>query len=141
MIKQVSVFLENKVGRLEHVLETFHENNINLCSISVAETTGYGVFRFILDQPAKAVEKLKEAGLMVKETEVLAVEIEDVPGSMLAVIKILSLNNISVEYTYSCLPIHENKVIIIIRVDDNEKAMKVLKESNIRLLTHEDFNS
>lgn len=140
MIQQVSVFLENKVGRLENVLEILYQNGINLRSISVAETADYGIFRLILDQPQKAIEKLKESGLMVKETKVLAVEIEDVTGAMLKVIKELAVNNISVEYTYSCLPIHENKVIIIIRVNDNEKAIEVLKKRNHgKLLNLQEF--
>lgn len=130
MIQQVSVFLENKVGRLENILQILYDNNINLRSISVAETSDYGVFRLILDKPNLAIEKLKEAGLIVKETVVLALEIDDSPGSMLGVIKELSSNGISVEYTYSCLPIHEDKVIIIIRVDNIEKAVETLKQSN-----------
>ncbi len=130
MIQQVSVFLENKVGRLENILQILYDNNINLRSISVAETSDYGVFRLILDKPNLAIEKLKQAGLIVKETVVLALEINDSPGSMLGVIKELSSNCISVEYTYSCLPIHEDKVIIIIRVDNIEKAVETLKHSN-----------
>lgn len=132
MIQQVSVFLENKVGRLENILQILYDNDINLRSISVAETTDYGVFRLILDKPELAVEKLKEDGLMVKETDVLAVEIDDKTGSMLNVIKELSQANISIEYTYSCLPLDENKVIIIIRVDDDnlEKATKIIESGN-----------
>lgn len=129
MIQQVSVFLENKIGRLENILQILYDNNINLRSISVAETSDYGVFRVILDKPQLAIEKLKEAGLIVKETQVLALEIDDIPGSMLGVIKELSQGSISVEYTYSCLPIHDDKVIIIIRVDNIERAVEVLKSS------------
>jgi len=127
MIQQVSVFLENKVGRLQNILQILYDNDINLRSISVAETTDYGVFRLILDKPQLAIEKLKEDGLMVKQTEVLALEIDDEVGSMLGVIKELAQANISIEYTYSCLPVHEDKVIIIIRVDNLEKAIEVLQ--------------
>lgn len=140
MIKQVSVFLENKVGRLENILEVLYQYDINLRSISVAETTDYGIIRLILDKPELAIEKLKEAGFMVKETRVLALEISDITGSMLSVIKELSANDISVEYTYSSLPLHGNNVIIIIRVDDNEKAIEVLKDSkNAKLLNIEEL--
>lgn len=141
MISQVSVFLENKPGRLEKVLLILDEHEINLRSISVAETSDYGIFRLILDKPSQAVDKLKEAGFIVKETDVLGLEIDDSKGAMLAVVKELALNNISIVYTYSCLPINENKVIIIVRVDEMEKAKEVMGNSkNCRLLNQEDMN-
>ncbi|HZK00635.1 MAG TPA: ACT domain-containing protein [Tissierellaceae bacterium] len=140
MIIQVSVFLENKPGRLEKVLQILYDNEIDIRSISVAETLDYGVFRLILDKPALGVEKLKDAGFTVKETSVLGLEIVDERGSMLKVVKELAVNDIDIEYTYSCLPINEDKVIIIVRVDDIEKAMAVLKDSrSCRLLSCEDM--
>lgn len=140
MISQVSVFLENKPGRLENVLQILFDNDIDLRSISVAETLDYGVFRLILDKPALAVAKLKDAGFTVKETDVLGLEIVDKKGSMLNAIKELAANNIDIIYTYSCLPINDDKVIIIVRVDDMERAVDVLKDSkNCRLLTSDDM--
>lgn len=140
MISQVSVFLENKPGRLEKVLQILNDNEINLRSISVAETSDYGIFRLILDKPVEAVERLKEAGFVVKETNVLGLEIDDTKGAMLNVIKELAANKISIEYTYTCLPIHNKKVIIIVRVDEMEKAKELLKDSeNCRLLTCDDM--
>lgn len=140
MIRQVSVFLENKPGRLEKVLQILKDNEINLRSISVAETSDYGIFRLILDKPAQAVEKLKEEGFAVKETDVLGLEIDDSRGSMLNAISELAANEISIEYTYSCLPIDKNKVIIIVRVDNMEKAKEVLLDSkNCRLLSCDDM--
>lgn len=140
MISQVSVFLENKPGRLEKVLQILKDNKINLRSISVAETSDYGIFRLILDKPKAAVEKLKEAGFIVKETQVLGLEIEDIEGAMLNVIREMAANDISIEYTYTCLPIHNKKVIIIVRVDEMEKAKEVLKNSsNCKPLTDNDM--
>lgn len=140
MIVQISVFLENKPGRLEKVLQILYDNDINLRSISVAETADYGVTRLIVDKSSLAIEKLKDEGFMVKDTSVLGLEIEDMKGAMLAAIKELSTNGISIEYTYSCLPISDNKVIIIVRVDNMERAINILKDSkNCRLLTCEDM--
>lgn len=140
MISQVSVFLENKPGRLEEVLQILYDNEINLRSISVAETSDYGIFRLILDKPKEAVERLKSAGFVVKETDVIGLEINDTKGAMLNVIKEFAANDISIEYTYSCLPIDSHKVIIILRVDEMERAKMVMKDSqNCRLLTHEDM--
>lgn len=141
MISQVSVFLENKPGRLDKVLEILNENEINLRSISVAETSDYGIFRLILDRPKEAAETLKAKGFVVKETDVLALEIEDSKGAMLNSIKELGANDISIEYTYSCLPIENKKVIIILRVDEMERAKVVMKNSsNCRLLSHDDMH-
>ncbi|MDR7870893.1 MAG: hypothetical protein RIN55_08550 [Tissierellaceae bacterium] len=142
MISQVSVFLENKSGRLEKVLQILYDNDIDLRSISVAETLDYGVFRLILDKPVLGVEKLKNAGFTVKETNVLGLEIVDKKGSMLNIVKELAAKDIDIEYTYSCLPINDDKVIIIVRVDNIEKAIDVLKDSkNCRLLSCEDMGS
>lgn len=140
MLSQISVFLENKPGRLENVLQILYDNDINLKSISVAETSDYGIFRMILDKPSEAVEKLKAAGITVKETDVLGLELDDTKGAMLEAIKELAQNDISIEYTYACLPIKENKVIIIIRVDDMDKAEEVLcKSDNCRLIDYNDL--
>ena len=140
MISQVSVFLENKPGRLERVLQILNDNKINLRSISVAETSDYGIFRLILDKPVEAINKLKTAGFVIKETDVLGLEIEDSKGAMLNVIKELAANHISIEYTYTCLPIRSNKVVIIVRVDEMEKAKEALKDGkNCKLLTNEDM--
>lgn len=140
MISQVSVFLENKPGRLEKVLQILNDNEINLRSISVAETSDYGIFRLILDKPSEAVERLKEAGFVVKETNVLGLEIDDTKGAMLNVVKELARNDISIEYTYTCLPVHNKKVIIIVRVDEMEKTKELMKNSkNCRLLTCDDM--
>lgn len=141
MISQVSVFLENKPGRLEKVLQILYDNEINLRAISVAETSDYGIFRFILDKPAEAVEKLKAEDFVVKETDVIGLEIDDTKGAMLDAIKELAANDISIEYTYSCLPIGDQKVIIILRVDEMERAKEVMKSScNCRLLSREDIH-
>lgn len=140
MISQVSVFLENKPGRLEKVLQILYDNEINLRSISVAETSDYGIFRLILDRPAEAVKKLKSEGFVVKETDVLGLEIDDTKGSLLDAIKELAVNDISIEYTYTCLPMDHRKVIIIVRVDEMEKAKAVMENSkNCKLLTKEDM--
>ena len=142
MISQVSAFLENKPGRLEEVLQILNDNEINLRSISVAETTDYGIFRLILDRPTEAVERLRAANFVVKETAVLAIEIDDTKGALLNSIKELAENNISIEYTYTCLPINNEKVVIILRVDEMERAKKLLKASkNCLLLARKDMQS
>lgn len=130
MIKQVSVFLENKKGRLSEALEILHKNDINLRSLTIAETTDYGILRLIPNKPELAAAKLKEAGFVVNQTKVLAIEVNDSPGSMLTVIKGLSMSDIDIEYSYCCLPVHEHKVVIILKVSDSEKAIELLRQSS-----------
>lgn len=134
MIKQVSVFLENKKGRLSEALEILHKNDINLRSLTIAETTDYGILRLIPNKPEQAAEKLKEARFVVNKTKVLAIEVNDTPGSMLHIIKELSMADIDIEYSYCCLPVHEHKAVVILKVSDNQKAIEVLSKSTCAIL-------
>lgn len=140
MIKQISVFLENKKGRLSEALEILYQNDINLRSLTIAETTDYGILRLISNKPEQAAQKLKEARFVVNETKVLAIEVNDRPGSMLTVIKGLTMADIDVEYSYCCLPVHEHKVVMILKVSDSEKAIELLRQSSCaKLIEPEEF--
>lgn len=140
MIKQISVFLENKKGRLSEALEILYQNDINLRSLTIAETTDYGILRLIPNKPEQAAQKLKEARFVVNETKVLAIEVNDRPGSMLTVIKGLTMADIDVEYSYCCLPVHEHKVVMILKVSDSEKAIELLRQSSCaKLIEPEEF--
>lgn len=140
MIKQISVFLENKEGRLESVLKILDDHKINMRSLTIAETADYGILRLVVDDPELCMEKLREENFIVRETPVLALGIEDVPGAMLKVIQALAESHINIEYTYSCLPGKKSSVIIIIRVNDNQKASEVLKNTEgVKLLSWEDI--
>jgi len=130
-IKQISVFMENKTGRLGAVLNMLKEKEINVRAISVADTTGYGIVRLIVDDTEKAYNFLKANDYAVTVTEVLAVSIDDRPGSLSAVLEVLSSNNIDVEYMYTCLKNKENTAYIIFRVDNLEKATEAFISAGV----------
>ena len=131
-IKQISTFLENKPGRLVKLTPQPAENNIDLRALSLADTSDFGILRIIVSETEKALEVLKEGGYVAKITPVLAVEIEDKPGGMSAVLDILAKNGINLEYTYAFMTRHAGSAYMICRVGDNEKAEALLAEAGIK---------
>jgi hypothetical protein len=131
MIKQISVFMENRSGRLNHLLKILTDHNINICSLSIADTGEYGIARLIVDAHEKAMQAIKENGMSACDTDVMAIEVDNTPGSLYAATKLLADNDINVEYAYSALPANGgNKATIIIRVDDQPKALQVIDASS-----------
>ena len=134
-VEQLSVFVENKPGKLVEALESLAEAKIDLRALSLADTSDFGILRAIVDKPGKAVDVLGEAGFLVKTNEVLAVVIGDKPGGLAAVVRILSEAGIDIEYTYAFVAHSRDNAYVIIRVGDNDAAVKVLTKSGISLLT------
>lgn len=139
MIKQISVFLENKTGALGEVVKFMAENNINLRALSIADTEDFGILRIITDDPDSSIEKIKNAGYSAKLTNVLAVEIDDKPGSFSKIVDVLSNEGISIEYTYAFLSKKADRAYIIIRADNSEKASELLKKSGITVSQQQDL--
>ncbi|MFA7636339.1 MAG: ACT domain-containing protein [Monoglobales bacterium] len=132
-IKQLSVFIENKVGKLAEILNVLSENNIDISALSIAETTEFGILRMIVSDPEAAKVKLRESGVIVKTTNVIGVVLDDTPGSMAKVITLLSENGITVEYSYAFLASNKG-ALIVIRTNDHEKTEKVLNDTGIGLV-------
>ncbi len=124
VIKQLSVFIENKVGRLECVIETLIKHNINIVSISLADTTEYGMLRMIVSDPEEGRRVLKEEGFSAKLTDVIAVKIIQKPGTLHNVLKVLFEACLSVEYMYT-LATAGNDTSIIMKLSDLNKALDV----------------
>ncbi len=137
IIKQLSVFLENRAGRLTEVTEVLSENNINISALSIAETADYGVLRMIVDNPEKAVGAMKKSDLSVHITDVIAIVTPDTPGALNKVIKYLSEVEINVSYMYGYS--HENKASIIMKVDSPKKAVEILQSKKVELLSASQF--
>lgn len=126
-VKQISVFIENKTGKLAEVTKYIAENNINMKALSIADTHDFGILRIICDNHENAVAVLKDGGYVVAETEVLAVEMPDKPGSLAKILEVLADANVFVEYTYAFLSVkNEGHAYMIFRVDDNAVASAVL---------------
>lgn len=137
MIRQVSVFIQNREGRLSEMLKVFKSKDINIRSLTIAETADYGVVRLILQDTDKGLEALKEAHIMANETDVMAVEIADRPGGMSDMVELLTDAGINIEYAYSFLPKNTSNAIIIFKIDadDVNKVKEVFsQEAHVNLL-------
>lgn len=135
--KQISVFLENKAGRLHDATRILGEAGINIRALLVADTRDYGVLRMIVDDPDKAYEVLKQNDFTVQETDVLAVEVTDKPGGLARVLGMLTPTDINVEYLYCFIAASGDKAIVVLRVEDPEKAAGVLAQAGIKVLSGE----
>lgn len=133
-VKQISVFLENKSGRLAGVTKILGKNQINIRALAVADTSDYGILRLIVNDPAKALSVLKAEGLTVRETEVIAVEIPDQPGGLAGVLKEIEEKGVNIEYMYAFVGKSLENAIVIFRVEDVNNAVTLLKNSQVQIL-------
>jgi len=135
-IKQLSIFVENRVGALLDVTSVLRENNIDMRAFSVAETTDFGIVRLIVNKPHDAREKLKAAGLTVVETPVIGVLLQDTPGTFHSVLETLFKANVSIEYTYAFAKNSgSHKAYMMLRVEDTGKAANALLAAGFSLLS------
>jgi len=132
-IKQISVFLENTTGRLSEVTKTLSNAGINLRAISIADTADFGILRLIADRTGEAVAALNAAGFTTRQTDVVAVEIEDVPGSLAKLMEIFQKSNVNIEYLYASLEGQIGKAVVIFKLEDHEKGQAILSDKGFKL--------
>ena len=137
-VKQISVFIENTPGRLADFTKLLGEHQIDLVSLSIADTTHFGILRGIVADYERAEKLIGEAGYTVRLTDVLAASVPDQPGGLAKVLGMLSENGISIEYLYSFVRNAGKNALIIFRVEELDKAAQVLEENGVRLLTQEE---
>jgi hypothetical protein len=133
-VEQISVFLENKAGRLAEVAQVLSKAGVNIRALSLADTSDFGILRLIVDDNEKATAALREEGFTAARTDVVAVEVEDKPGGLSTILDVLSRQNVNVEYMYAFVQHTGKDAIIIFRFDDIDRAVKLLRENNIRVL-------
>lgn len=133
LIKQMSVFVENTTGRLAQLTRVLGNNGIDIKASCIADTVDFGILRCIVDDPEEATRVLKEHGFTASITEVIAVELEDRPGGFADVLEILAKENIGVNYIYSTIRSKEGAAIIVLKVEDPQKAIDVLLSNNVKL--------
>lgn len=138
-VRQISVFLENKSGRLLDVTRRLGEAGLNIRALCVADTSEFGVVRLIVDDPHKAHEHLRDQGFTVKETVVIAVEVDDSPGGLSGVIKPLVEQEMNIEYLYCFLEKSRDKAVVIIRVEEAEQAVGALSVAGFRCIPPEEL--
>lgn len=137
LVQQISVFVENKKGRLAGITDALAKNNVDICAISIADTTNFGILRMIVDAPELAVETLKEAGYTVSTTQVIAVEIVDRPGGLNEILMVLRDNDISIEYLYSFVKRPAENALILFRVEETDRALDVLDKAGVKIVSQE----
>ena len=135
LVKQLSVFMENRPGRLYKLTHALGQEGIDFVTLSIADTKDYGIVRFIARDNDRAYEILKQAGFTVGQTELIGVEVEDKPNALAEVIALLEGENINIEYLYSFVLTNHNSAKILMRVEDTERAVKLLGERGIKLLS------
>lgn len=139
LIKQISVFVENKEGRLAEITEKIAAAGVDIRALSIADTTDFGILRLIVDRPEETEKALREAGFTVSVTNVIAVGIDDVPGGFAKPMRVLADAHIDVEYMYAFISRDTKKAYVILRVNDNENAARVLADAGIVLLDEGGF--
>lgn len=134
-VKQISVFLENKSGRLAKVTKVLGDNNINIRALSIADTTDFGILRLIVNNPEKAWQVLKAEEFTVSETEIIAVQVPDHPGGLAGILQILEDSKINIEYMYAFVGKSGADAVVVFRVEDIDRAITLLQQKGIRLLS------
>jgi hypothetical protein len=133
-VEQISIFIENKSGRLAEITRILGEAGVNIRALSLADTSDFGILRLIVNDGAKAAALLKENGFTVNMTEVVAVEVPDHPGGLSVILQTLDSAGINVEYMYAFVERCGGNAVIIFRFDETDKAIAVLKARNFTML-------
>lgn len=134
MATQISIFLENKAGRLSHVTRVLGEAGINIRALSIADTSDFGILRLIVNDPSSAYRILKEAGFTVSETEVIAVQVPDSPGGLAMVLERMAGENLNIEYLYAFLGKNGDDALVIFKVEDISRAKQSFQDKGIKFL-------
>ena len=139
-IRQLSVFVRNEAGRLQEITDCLYEHNIDIRALSIAETSEFGILRLIVDDIDTAVAALQEEGYIVRVTEVIGCKLEDRPGGLARIVKVISEIGVNMEYMYAFLT-KTDSAYLVLRVEDNEAVEKALQERNIPLLEEADVTA
>ena len=139
-IKQLTVFIQNRKGTVVSVTDILSKNNINLRALSIAETQDFGILRMIVNDEAHAEKVLAENGYLIKVIDVVGVKIGDEPGKLTAALGVLDKADINVEYLYAFMARTEKHAYVVLRVEDNAVAEKILTEAGFKMITEADVN-
>ncbi len=140
-IKQISIFMENKPGSLARVAKTLSDGGVNIRALTVAEAGDFGVIRMVVDDTAEGYQVLRDGGFTVSETDVLAVELKDVPGGLYEIAKTLGEHNINMDYAYAFVTAKAERAMLILRVDDLKGAVEVLQKAGIVIATRREVQN
>ena len=140
-IKQISLFVENRPGRMAKVAKTLSDAGVNIRALTIAEAGDFGVIRMVVDDPENGYKVLKESAFTVSMTDVLVVEMKDTPGGLYEIVNTLGQSTVNVDYAYAFVTAKAEKAMLILRVDDIAKARKVLSEMGVKIATKEQIQA
>lgn len=138
-IKQLSIFLTNQKGKLYNVLNILAENNINIRALSLTDTSEFGILRLIVDDPDKGQEILEKNNYTIKISSAIGVELNDVPGGLSSVLKVLNDNNINLDYLYAFTHEDSDKAILFLSTHDLDLLINVLKDKSIKIVPSDEI--
>lgn len=139
LIKQISVFVENKPGRLADITKTLADHQVDIRALSIADTTDFGILRLIVNKPSTAAQALRDAGYTVSITEVIGIGLDDQPGGLCDALSTLLRAGITVEYMYAFIGRAKNTAYVILRVENTESAIKAFQEHGTKLISGDDI--
>ncbi|MBN1983911.1 MAG: ACT domain-containing protein [Chitinivibrionales bacterium] len=134
-LTQISVFLENRKGRLSEVCTIMGEESINIVALTIAETDAFGVLRMVVDQPDKALKILRGKKFVAASTEIVGIEVPNQPGGLAQILKLIDKNNINIEYMYGFIENRGDKALMVFRFEKTDAAITFLNQQNIPILT------
>ncbi len=140
-VEQISIFVENKSGRLAEVTDLLAKNGINIRALSLADTADFGIFRLIVSDPEKTVTVLKGNRFTISKNEVVPVVVPDRPGGLAGILNVLQGSAINVEYMYAFVQKSEGNAVLIFRFDETERAIETLSKAGVKILSGEEVGA
>ena len=138
-VKQISIFVENKEGRIKKAIDTLAKQDINIRALSIADTTKYGILRLIVSDNEKAIGALEKDGFIVKENEVIILAVPDEPNGLNSTLAVFDEKGINLEYLYAFVSSKTDEAIVVMRLENMEKAIEALENSNVKILDENDI--
>ena len=134
-VKQISVFLENKNGRLAEVTNLLSKGGINLRAATIADTADFGILRIVCDKPDQALQILRENKFTARETDVIGIKVKDEPGALASILNIFEKNHVNIEYLYSAIMQESEKAVVIFRVENIDHGIKIIEKEGIETIS------
>ena len=140
-VKQISIFIENKEGRIKKAIDTLAQQNINIRALSIADTTKYGILRLIVSDNKKAIAALEDNGFVVRENEVIIIAVPDEPNGLNSTLAVFDEKGINLEYLYAFVSSKTDEAIVVMRLENMDQAIEALQDSDISILDENDIKN
>ena len=140
-VKQISIFIENKEGRIKKAIDTLAQQNINIRALSIADTTKYGILRLIVSDNKKAIAALEDNSFVVRENEVIIIAVPDEPNGLNSTLAVFDEKGINLEYLYAFVSSKTDEAIVVMRLENMDQAIEALQDSDVSILDENDIKN